>query len=414
MIGVPMGSCFAPTYSINYLGYWEERFVLNPANPWFHSITYYGRYIDDLLFIFDGSESQLLEFHKYLNSLNENIKLTIEYSQQTINFLDLTIFKDEFGKLHTTIFRKEMSRNTLLRADSFHPTHLIENIPYGQFQRLRRICDDDDEFKLQADDMATRFTDRTYKPHLITNAKTKASSLNRSDLLIKKRRQPNSQSRPYFVTQYSTTSNHIKRLIKENWSIIESDPTLQPIFPEPPIFSFRRAPTLKDKLVHSQITPAKKESWLRKPTGVFKCMHCPHCDNVLPCKSFIDFKTQRKYIIKDFINCSSDHIVYRISCSCPGIFYIGRTKRRLRDRLAEHKYAIRTKNFDYPIARHFAEVHNSNDSALRIIGIEHIKPLTRGGDRIKKLNQRESFWIHQLDALNFPGINESIEYMCFL
>ena len=261
--------------------------------------------------------------------------------------------------------------------------------------------------------MATRFTDRTYKPRLITNAKTKASSLNRSDLLIKKRRQPNSQSRPYFVTQYSTTSNHIKRLIRENWSIIESDPTLQPIFPEPPIFSFRRAPTLKDKLVHSQITPAKKETWLRKPTGVFKCMHCPHCDNVLPCKSFIDFKTQRKYIIKDFINCSSDHIVYRISCSCPGIFYIGRTKRRLRDRLAEHKYAIRTKNFDYPIARHFAEVHNSNDSALRIIGIEHIKPLIRGGDRIKKLNQRESFWIHQLDALIFLGLMNRLNICVF-
>jgi len=29
------------------------------------------------------------------------------------------------------------------------------------------------------------------------------------------------------------------------------------------------------------------------------------------------------------------------------------------------------------------------------------------------INQRESFWIHQLDALRFPGLNEDIEFKCF-
>ena len=414
VIGVPMGSCFAPTYSINYLGYWEERFILNPINPWFNCITYYGRYIDDLLFIFDGSETQLKDFHGYLNSLNANIQLTMEYSQETINFLDLTIYKDDTGKLHTTIYRKEMARNTLLMANSFHPTHLIENIPFGQFQRLRRICDNDDVFTQQAGAMAKRFSDRAYKPHVISGALAKANSLSRSDLLKKKRRKSTSQQRPYFVTQYSTAANHIKRIIKDNWSIIDSDPTLRGIFPEPPLVSFKRAPTIKDKVVRSHFPPEKKETWLKRPIGMFKCMHCPHCINVLPTKTFTDFKTQRVYTIKDHISCSSDHVIYRLTCSCPGIFYIGRTKRRLKDRLAEHKYAIRTKNFDYPIARHFAQAHNSSDSDLRIVGIEHIRPLLRGGDRLRKLNQREAYWIHELDSLNLPGINDSIELMCFL
>ena len=144
-------------------------------------------------------------------------------------------------------------------------------------------------------------------------------------------------------------------------------------------------------------------------------MNCSHCDNILVTKSFADPVTQRKYFINDYISCTTDFIIYRLSCSCPGIFYIGRTKRRLKDRLWEHKHAIKTKNFDYPIARHFAEAHNSNESILRIMGIEHIKPLIRGGDRLRKLCQRETFWIHELRALHPPfGLNDDIEYMCFL
>lgn len=70
------------------------------------------------------------------------------------------------------------------------------------------------------------------------------------------------------------------------------------------------------------------------------------------------------------------HMSYRMSCPCvDGFFYIGRTKRRLRDRLAEHKYAIRIRNSDYPMAIHFSEFHKANYSLLLLVGIEHIKPL---------------------------------------
>ena len=86
----------------------------------------------------------------------------------------------------------------------------------------------------------------------------------------------------------------------------------------------------------------------------------------------------------------------------------------MRDRLYEHKYAIRVNNQDYPMARHFSAYHNSNEKLLRIEAVEHVKPLVRGGDRIRKLNQRESFWIEKMGALRYPGLNESIDYTCYL
>lgn len=224
-----MGSCFSLNYACLYLVLWEEMHVLNPNNTWHEYITWYGRYIDDLLIIFSGNETALLAFHEYLNSLNPNIRLSIEYSQTSIDFLDVTISKDVDGDLHTTIFRKKTSRNTLLRADSFHPRYLVNNIPFGQFQRLRRICDTDRVFNQQANDMSVHFHDRAYKPGLVSRARDRAGALDPTDLLSKNghKRRTTSQSLPFFVTQYSTAARHIERIIKANWTIIESDPSLK-------------------------------------------------------------------------------------------------------------------------------------------------------------------------------------------
>ena len=178
--------------------------------------------------------------------------------------------------------------------------------------------------------------------------------------------------------------------------------------------SLKSAPSLGDKLRRSHLQVKKRETWLRKPIGTYRCMNCPHCPNVTQAKSFVDTKTTREYGQRDFINCNSTFVIYRLTCPCAeGFFYIGRTKRRMRDRLAEHKYAIRVGNFDYPMAKHINEYHGKNDSLLRIQGVEHIKPLPRGGDRLKRLNQRETFWIHQLDAMRYPGLNEDIDFTCF-
>lgn len=49
-------------------------------------------------------------------------------------------------------------------------------------------------------------------------------------------------------------------------------------------------------------------------------------------------------------------------------------KRCMRDCMAEHKYAIRTRNCDQPVARQFSQLHDVNDSLTSV---------------------REAFWIHR-------------------
>ncbi len=66
------------------------------------------------------------------------------------------------------------------------------------------------------------------------------------------------------------------------------------------------------------------------------------------------------------------------------------TKRKLKRRLAEDKNAIHSCNPQYII-----EITNQgNPSALKIVGIEHVPRLIKGGDRIKNVYIIESFCIY--------------------
>ena len=113
----------------------------------------WARYIDDMILWWRGTEQELLSFQDYLNAANPNVKPSLEYDKDKIHFLDLEIYKDVHGYLHTTIFRKEAHTNTLLHAKRFHPPTLTKNIPFGQFQRLRRICDYDLDFGIKSRDV---------------------------------------------------------------------------------------------------------------------------------------------------------------------------------------------------------------------------------------------------------------------
>uniref|UniRef100_A0A3P8U3H0 Reverse transcriptase domain-containing protein n=1 Tax=Amphiprion percula TaxID=161767 RepID=A0A3P8U3H0_AMPPE len=219
--GTAMGASYAPNYAGLFLGLWEERYVHSTENPFKQLIKYYGRYIDDLFFIFTGTTEQLQEFHQYLNSTNPNIKLSLEFSNKEINFLDLLISLDEQGSIHTSLFRKSTDRNTVLHAESFHPKSLIENIPFGQFQRLKRICNSQTDFNTQATEMQQRFVQRGYKAKTLSGALTRVKTLDRRNLLIRRQRAPSQTKNRIFCTlQYSNMAHKIKNAITKNWSIL--------------------------------------------------------------------------------------------------------------------------------------------------------------------------------------------------
>ncbi|KAJ0060014.1 hypothetical protein NL108_018667 [Boleophthalmus pectinirostris] len=411
--GTAMGACFAPNYANLYLSFWEENYVFSNLNNLRDKILWWGRYIDDVILLWSGSEQELLQFHSYLNNTNVNIKLSLDYSLSEIHFLDLNIYKDLDGDLHSTIFRKLTDRNTILKADSFHPPWLLQNIPYGQFQRLRRICDTESNFEKNAQDMSCRFKNRGYTDSTLSLAYNRAKSLNREELLTQKPKKNVSTNQVYFVTEYGTEANRIKQIIKQNWSILRSDSTLRDALPETPTITFRKAPTLSDRLVNSYLPPLKQKTWLDTKAGCYRCGNCTFCEHVQQTNLFMDINSGQSFYIRTLINCNTTYVVYRLECPC-GRFYVGRTKRKLKNRLAEHKQATRTYNPLYPMAVHYKEANHGSCKSLKVCAIEHIKETIRGGDRLKKLLQRETYWIYTLKATQFPGLNGELDFSPFL
>lgn len=413
--GTAMGSAFAPSYACLVMGLWEEKFINTNLNPFYSKIALWKRYIDDAVMIWKGDVKDLNNFLEYVNSSTNYLSFTMEHDAHSLNFLDLTILKDVNNTLQTTVYRKPLSRNTLLQADSNHPPHLIRNIPTGQFLRVRRNCSSTQDFMSKASQLSQRFLERGYAQDTVDTAWDKALNIDRPSLLTKTPR-PTRTSKPRlcFSTRYSPTAGKIKHVIKKHWRILQSDPSLKEICAEPPRFTFKRARNIRDRLVHSDMKVSNPTTWLSNPPiGFYKCGHCAQCSNSTNAKHFSHPMTGKSFSINSFINCNSTHVIYLLKCPC-GLVYIGQTKRQLKIRISEHKTAIRTKNATYAMARHYMEANHGSPASLKFWGIEKISLPPRGGDIVNKLLCREAYWIYTLNTLEPNGLNEELNLSCFL
>lgn len=184
------GCAMWTSYAGLFLGKWEEDFVLNgDINICHKNILWYGHFIADLCLFRSGSENELEKMIlEFLNNISSNIELSLEYSKESINFLDLTITKDEEGTLLILVYRKPTDRNTILHGRSFHPKWLKDNVPCGQFQRIRRICDQDQDFENKSQEMRSRFVKQGYNNSTLQNAYSIARQTDRTSLLKRNQR----------------------------------------------------------------------------------------------------------------------------------------------------------------------------------------------------------------------------------
>ncbi|KAL2080587.1 hypothetical protein ACEWY4_024380 [Coilia grayii] len=409
--GTSMGSPFAPNYANLYMGLWEHQHIFN-NNPFANNIRVFKRYIDDIFAIFVGSIDELLKFNDYINGTYPSLKFTMEHDCEKIHFLDLLITVNNENRLETSIYRKPTDRNTILHASSFHPNHTVKNIPYGQLVRLRRICSNDNDFVVKANEMSRRFKQRGYDETLINKAVEKAQDRDRMALLYPTPKTTN--GRITFVSEYSTASKQVTHIIKKHWKVLHCDSSLHHLTSSPPRFCFKRGKNIRDMVVSSTYMEPRKTTWLTRGLhGNYRCGKCAYCAHTLDTKTFTHPHSGKKYNIKQFINCQSTHVVYMLKCPC-GLLYIGQTKRNLKLRFAEHKGAIRNGNMDYAIARHYKVMNHGSATSLKFIGLERVQPNPRGGNLIKQLLQREAYWINELNTVEPHGLNELQDLSVFL
>ena len=109
----------------------------------------------------------------------------------------------------------------------------------------------------------------------------------------------------------------------------------------------KRGKNIGDLLFRAKIN-TKRRSNRKQPNGFFRCSKegffkmCPTCCliseggiKIHKCK-----RSNKNYTISSHVTCSTENVVYRITCKkpqCADFVYIGETKRKFHDRFSEHR-----------------------------------------------------------------------------
>ena len=191
-------------------------------------------------------------------------------------------------------------------------------------------------------------------------------------------------------------------MVLRNFKILQSDPETAPIFPNPPLVSFKRDRNLRNSLVRSSL-PSNLEP------GTFNCSR--KVFNTCP---FINSKThiqgpKGSYQVNDHFDCTISNIIYCITCTLCNKLYIGESGRKLGDRFHEHLLDVKNKGSDIskPVARYFNFPGHSHEH-MEICGIN----LHFGNNETRKW--KELRLIFKLGTFAPNGINERFSFGTWL
>ncbi|XP_075187502.1 uncharacterized protein LOC142258791 [Anomaloglossus baeobatrachus] len=257
--------------------------------------------------VWKGSENELKLFMNDLNTNNLGLFFTFEMDRSKLSFLDLLIEKDERGNLITSTYRKPTSTNSLLRWESSHPLSLKKGIPKGQFARIRRNCSNERHFIDQSGDLERRFLERGYPRKIIKEAAADIRKVRRTDLLYppKNMAKDDGKDTIRLITTFDNGAYEVRKIFEKYWPILKMDGDVGSLLTDGPSITYKRARSLKDRLVHSHLNP--KNPFVNFPTlkGCYKCSGCIACNSILVGKRFTSQVTKKEYDIRSFINCKT-------------------------------------------------------------------------------------------------------------
>ena len=405
-----MGTKCAPTYASIFMGLFEQTHILPRIKE---HILLYVRYIDDIFFVWRGSEAELKKFLDTINTLHPSIKFDYEHSRSKSVFLDCSI-QIENRRIKTSVYSKPTDRKAYVHQKSFHPTSTKEAIAYGQALRLRRICTDDADFREATSKLESDLTKRGYDRTKTAGEIERAALKERRALLTYNER--SEDRRIPLVVTYDNRLPDIKKIVNDSWNILQINEAEGRKFAEKPRVCFRRNKNLRDVLGQTKLAGGKV---VRTTAQSGRCTPCRGradaqcCTHVVNTSVFTDGSGRKRFKIRQKTGCRSTNAIYLAWCDrCnDGKQYVGKVeKQQTNRRINKHRFDSK-KADSIKIDQHFRSANHTFDD-FRIIVIEEIeqqKTMTKEQIRTALL-RREDFWVKQLGTLEPRGYNEKLNF----
>ena len=409
--GCPMGRAYSPNLANLYMLSFDDRAM----NDFRIKPMFFFRFLDDIFFIWVGSEQELIEFDTFINSLIPGIKVTLQYSRTSANFLDTTIYKksdDDVTTLLTRVYFKPTDTHQLLHRDSHHPKHTAKGVLKSQLLRFKRISSSWADYVVTAKILFHSLTSRGYSWSLMWNM-LKDVWFNETDKQTKISAEPDKNSNKGLLPIIMPYDNAGLRLVKNYRQILQGNSFFDKFRI---INSYQNHDNLYKMLIRSELRPQEAESTLvvQQPRpfntapsdGFILCnnIRCVTCTNhvTVSSREFASTAYGTKHSVEGTISCKTKSIVYLITCDLCRTQYVGETGNDLASRLANHRSDIKHKK-NTAIAIHFNSHQGpTNAYTLRAIAIEKI---SSSNPSIAFRKKRELYWQNTLGTQYPLGLN---------
>ena len=371
--------------------------------------TVWYRYIDDIFFIWEHGEDTLTEWLKYLNKYHKSIKFTAEISKTEIAFLDTKVKKTNNGKLYTDLFVKPTDTNSYLKYDSAHPPQCKQSLPYSQMLRIKRICNDNDDFNKHVKSKRDEFAEKGYPQDILDRAEEQFSKRSRSELLKQKEPKDKNETpeRIFLTVTYREGHQYVPKIVKNNWDILARSSTTKGFHRADLMIGYRKPRDIRSYLVKAKIKYHNTEKVKGKGScaeNENKCTKrdCRYC-NIIDKSGSIQ-NGNRKFSSKTEVTCNSSNLIYCIECTKCNKKHVGQTKRKIKGRLREHIYGIKNQK-DSDISYHFNTNghHGIHDMKVYILDFIHAHPESKRARSLR--NTIEFRYIHRIGTNAPRGMN---------
>ena len=437
--GTAMGPHHACSYTDIAVDKAIDKRVNDPhENPWKHCIALWGRFRDDIFCIWTGSEEELQDFNLWLNNLESKLKFTIEFSRESVVFLDLRLTV-KGSKVESSMYSKPSDSHAYLLPTSCHPAHICKNIPQGVMKRVRRNCSEEGTRLETYQEYKQYLLQRDYSLDLIEEAIKLAEDTPRAKLLgTLESLDSSSKSRKFpLIMKFNPRLPPMSKYISQHMHILELTPETNKIFSKDSVFvSYKTEQNILSMITKNrfkcrsqssraqQVSDVGEQSNIVTDAGCYGCVKkCTLCkDFLIECRQFTSSKTNQTFNIKSKITCDTKNVIYMITDKiCTDVFYVGYTQDNMKTRWANHKSHIKACKKTCELASHFIKLANtthkldkSNQKVftsqlsrhLEIRLIESVAPI-QGVDMKEHMESREKFWQGTLKAARlYGGLNK--------
>lgn len=104
----------------------EKKCIYSSVNP-FNLYISLNKIVIDYIFLLFNDLKVVKEFLQWIST----------YSRDSVTFLDIHVYRESSDVLAVRGHTKPTNKNSSLEYTSFHPTHLKQNLPFGQFLKLK-------------------------------------------------------------------------------------------------------------------------------------------------------------------------------------------------------------------------------------------------------------------------------------